>query len=147
MPLGTWIVEKTNATGGGGLGGAVHDGHTWGLVGDVTALTTLPSLFVPLLGAQPGTLVGIRTKIGSGTSVGVQVKRNGSNVGSVITVTTTPATTTLGPVTLANNDEIWLVLSAPVSTPSNFSATLILEGPAGAGGGGGDGGYQLEDLI
>jgi hypothetical protein len=105
----------------------VRVGHTWALVGDVTTITTLPSIFVPLTSTQTATLYGIRTKIGSGTSVGVQVVRNGVNVGSVVTVTTTAATTTLGSVALADSDEIALVLSAPVATPSNFSATLILE--------------------
>jgi hypothetical protein len=102
-------------------------GHTWGLVGDVSAITTLPSLFVLETGTQAAVLYGIRTKIASGTSVGVQVKRNGSNVGSVITVTTTAATTTLGSVALSDNDEITLVLSSPVGTPTHLSATLILE--------------------
>jgi hypothetical protein len=102
-------------------------GHTWGLVGDVSALTTLPSMFVPLLGTQAAVLYGVRTKLGSGTSVGVQVRRNGSNVGSVITVTGTATTTPLGDVALADNDELTIVLSSPVGTPSNLSVTVILE--------------------
>jgi hypothetical protein len=102
-------------------------GHTWGLTGDVTALTTLPSIFIPLVGTQTATLVSIRTKLGSGTSVGVQVKRNGTNVGSVITVTTTAATTSLGTVALAADDELTIVLSSPVGTPSTLTATAVVE--------------------
>ncbi len=105
----------------------IQTGHTWALVGDLTALTTLPSIFVPIVGTQVAKLISIRTKIASGTSIGVQVKRNGTNVGSVITVTTTAATTSLGTVTLAANDELQLVLSSPVGTPTSLSATLILE--------------------
>ena len=102
-------------------------GHTWALVGDVTGLTTLPSLFVPLLGTQAAVLHSVRTKLASGTSLGVQVRRNGSNVGGVITVTTTAATTTLGSVALADTDELTMVLSAPVGTPTHLSVTLIVE--------------------
>lgn len=105
----------------------LHLGHTWGLVGDVSAIAAIPSLFVPLVGLQVTMLYGIRAKIGSGASIGVQVLRNGANVGGVITVTTAPATTLLGNLGLADGDELTLVLSSPVGTPSNFSATLILE--------------------
>ena len=115
--------SRTNVT----VRSTFREGHTWGLVGDVSALTILPSLFIPLTGTQAATLVSIRTKIGSGTSVGVQVKRNGSNVGSVITVTTATATTSLGNVALSDGDELTLVLSSPVGTPSHLGATLILE--------------------
>ena len=103
-----------------------RQGHTWGLVGDVSALTTLPGVMVPMVGTQMSVLVGLRAKLGSGTSVGVQVQRNGVNVGSVITVTTTATTTSLLQPLLAD-DELALVLSAPVGTPSNLGATLILE--------------------
>jgi hypothetical protein len=84
-------------------------------------------MFAPLVGTQAAILYGIRAKLGGGTSVGVQVTRNGSNVGSVITVTSTAATTTLGSVALADGDALALVLSAPTGSPTNFGATLILE--------------------
>lgn len=102
-------------------------GRTFALVGDVSAITALPSIFVTLTGAQASTLYGLRAKIGSGTSIGVQVMRNGAPVGSVITVTPTVSTVTLGNLALADNDELTLILSAPVGTPSNFSGTLILD--------------------
>jgi hypothetical protein len=102
-------------------------GHTWGLVGDVSDLTTLPSIFIPFNGTQAAKLVGIRTKLASGTSVGVQVKRNGSNVGGVITVTTASTMTSLGNVAISADDELSMVLSAPVGTPTHLSATLVVE--------------------
>lgn len=102
-------------------------GHTWGLLGDVSAITALPSIFVAEVpGTQSAVLVGLRAKIAAGTSVGVQVKHNGSDVGGVITVTTTAATTAFG-TALADGDEISLELSSPVGTPTNLSTTLILE--------------------
>jgi|KBSMisStandDraft_5_1062788.scaffolds.fasta_scaffold142264_2 hypothetical protein len=105
---------------------AFRFGHTWALVGDVSALTTLPSMFVPLRAGQVCTLVGLRAKLGSGTSIGVQLKRNGSNLGSVITVTTTVATTAFSQA-LADNDELTFVLSSPSGTPTHLGMTLYLE--------------------
>jgi hypothetical protein len=83
-------------------------------------------MFVPLRSGQASTLIGLRAKIGSGTSIGVQLKRNGSNLGSVITVTTTVATTVFSQA-LAADDELTLVLSSPAGTPSNLGMTLYLE--------------------
>jgi len=102
-------------------------GHTWGLVGDVTLLTTLPSIAIPFNGTQAAVLVGLRAKLASGTSVGVQVQRNGVNVGSVITVTTAATTTPLGNLALTADDDLTIVLSAPVGVPTHLSATLIVE--------------------
>lgn len=101
-------------------------GHTWGLVGDVSALTTLPSMFVPMLGTQAASLIGVRTRLGSGTSVGVQLRRNGGNLGSVITATGTAATTAFSQA-LAADDELTIVLSSPVGTPSNLGVSLFIE--------------------
>jgi len=92
----------------------------------VSALTTLPSMFVPLRAGQASTLIGLRAKLGSGTSIGVQLKRNGSNLGSVITVTTTVATTAFSQA-LTGDDELTLVLSSPAGAPSNLGMTLYLE--------------------
>lgn len=120
----------TGTTGSQGIPGITRPfqlGHTWGLVGDVSLLTTLPSIFIPFNATQAAVLVSVRTKLASGTSVGVQIKRNGSNVGSVITVTPTAATTSLGNVALAANDELTLVLSAPVGTPTHLTVTVIVE--------------------
>jgi hypothetical protein len=101
-------------------------GHTFALLGDVTTVSSVPSMFVPLLGTQQAVLIGVRAKLGSGTSIGVQMRRNGGNVGGVITVTPTAATTALS-VTLADGDEVSFVLSSPVGTPTNLSVTALLE--------------------
>lgn len=129
------LKGDTGATGPQGIQGEQGEpgivqpfrlGHTWALVGDVSTLTALPSIFIAELGTQSAVLVGLRAKLGSGTSVGVQVTHNGSNVGSVMTVTATPALTAFN-VPLADGDDLSLTLSSPVGTPSNLSATLILE--------------------
>lgn len=102
-------------------------GHTWGLSGDVSLVTTLPSMFIPVRAGQTVVLVGLRAKLGSGTSIQAQVKRNGVNVGNVITITTTSATTVLGNLPLMNNDELTVALSSPSGTPSDLGMTLTLE--------------------
>ena len=107
---------------------AFREGHTFAIAGDLSALpAVLPSIFVPMSATQTTVLRALRAKIASGTSVGVQVKRNGSNVGGVITVTPTAAETSLGNIALANNDESTLVLSALTGTPTTLTCTFILE--------------------
>ena len=123
------VAGPTGATGPQGAAGVTRPfrlGHTWALVGDVTALTTLPSMFIPMNGTQAAQLIGVRAKLASGTSVGVQVKRNGANLGAVITVTPTTATTAFAQA-LAADDELTFVLSSPVGTPTHLSLTLYVE--------------------
>lgn len=100
-------------------------GHTWAVAGTLQA-ATLPAIFVPEAGSQGATLVGLRTVIGSGTSAGVQVTRNGSNLGSVVTVTTTPATTTYSQA-ITDGDRLAIVLSALTGSPADLSVTAIVE--------------------
>jgi hypothetical protein len=121
------MVDSTQATGMKWSTITFRHGHTFALVGDVSSLTTMPSFFIPVTGTQAQVLYGIRCKIASGTSVSLQVKRNGTNVGTAISVTTTAATTTLGNVSLAADDELTFTLSSPVGTPTNLTATFYLD--------------------
>jgi len=104
----------------------IRAGSTWAVLGDLTSVTTLPSTHVPLASGQSATLVGLRAKIASGTSITVQVKRNGSNLGSTIVVTTTVATTAFSQA-LSADDELTILLSSPSGTPTTLSATMYLE--------------------
>jgi hypothetical protein len=101
-------------------------GHTWAIAGALTAGMAVPHIFVPEASGQAATLVGARAVIGSGTSVGAQVQRNGSNLGSVISVTTTAGTTAFSQA-LSDADTLDIVLSSPVGSPSDLSFTLIVE--------------------
>lgn len=103
-----------------------NTGHTWTIGGTVAAQTT-PVMFVPVADTQSVSLVAARHKIASGTSVTVQVRRNGTNVGSTITVGPTSTTTALGPVTLSNGDELDAVITSPTGTPIDLSFSLTLE--------------------
>lgn len=100
--------------------------HTWALVGDISSITDLPSMFISLNAEQISILLGLKTKLSSGTSINVQLKRNGTNIGSIINVTTTVLLTAFSQA-LTDGDELSLTLSSPVGTPTNLSATLILE--------------------
>ena len=101
-------------------------GHTWAIPGALTAGQAVPPIFVPEASGQTSTLVGVRAKLASGTSVGVQLQRNGSNLGSVITVTPTAASTAFSQA-ITDLDQLGVVLSAPVGTPTDLSFTVILE--------------------
>lgn len=125
VPPVPWAVAGGGIQGPPGVVSPFRYGHTWALVGDIIA-ATLPVMFVPKNGTQNVTLVGTRAKIGGGTSITAQVQRNGSNLGSPITVTPTAATTAFSQA-LADQDEIRVVLSAPVGSPTDLSFTLLLE--------------------
>lgn len=118
---GAWV----EATGGAGSTKTFRTGHTWLIAGAVAA-ATLPPIFVPEIGGQTTTLIAVSAQILSGTNVTVQMQRNGTNLGSAITVTTTPESASFSQ-TIADLDRLGLVLSAPVGSPTDLSVTAVLE--------------------
>jgi len=100
-------------------------GHTWMVAGAIAA-ATLPPIFVPEASAQATTLIAVRAQILSGTNVTAQMQRNGTNLGSAITVTTTPASTAFAQA-MTDLDRLGIVLSAPTGSPADLSITAILE--------------------
>ena len=100
-------------------------GQTWAILGALSA-GGLPGIFVPKLASQTITLKGVRANILSGTSIVAQCRRNGSNLGGAITITTTAATTAFNQA-LANGDGIDFVLSTPTGSPADLSLTAFLE--------------------
>jgi hypothetical protein len=110
------------------LSKAMRTGFSWAVSGPLTAGMVIPSFFVPVAAGQASNLLGVRAKIASGTSVVAQLARNGANVGTAPTITTTKATTTFGtPVALTDGDEVGIALSSPVANPANLSLTAIME--------------------
>lgn len=101
--------------------------HTWTVLGPTANALNVPSMFMSLAAGQATNIVGVRAKIGSGTSIAVQLTKNGVNVGGAVTVTTAAATTSLGPTAVASNDDLDIVLSAATGNPADLSYTLILE--------------------
>jgi hypothetical protein len=100
-------------------------GHTWLAAGAITA-GTLPPIFIPEASAQASTLIAVRAQILSGTSVTAQMQRNGTNLGSAITVTTTPGSTAFSQA-ITDLDRLGIVLSTPTGSPADLSITAILE--------------------
>lgn len=119
-------VEVVERTGPPGTVGPFREGHTFAVLGDLTALVTLPSFFVPKNVDQTVRLAGVWAKTVAGT-VGFQVKRNGANVGGVVPVSPTIAFSSLGDLPLADGDEITAVLSGHAGSPNTLSATVVLE--------------------
>jgi hypothetical protein len=130
-PAGT--TGPAGAAGSAGAAGVTAPfrmGYGWTVVGAVTAVT-LPSQFVPLKAGQSASLVGLRSKLASGTSVVAQVRRNGSNLGSTITITSTAATTTFNQA-LTADDDLGIVLTSPTGSPTSLGLTMYLELTPGA---------------
>lgn len=104
-------------------------GYTFALSDAVTA-RTLPGMFIP-----SGTvrLAKVRYRIRSGTSVSFRLQRNGADIsgfgtsGSPLTATTAAANTDPTDVTLAEDDELTVVISAVSGSPTDFSVTVFLD--------------------
>ena len=106
----------------------MRTGQSYVVGGALTAGMVIPPFFVPVMGVgQTTKVIGARHKIASGTSIVAQLTRNGANIGSAITVAVAKATASFTPVTIADGDEIGIVLSSPVGTPMSLSLTVIFE--------------------
>jgi hypothetical protein len=81
---------------------------------------------LPETATQTSTIVQLVGKIESGTSIDVQVRLNGTNVGTAKTVTSTKQTFTLSQA-VSNGDALDLTLANPVGSPKDLGATLVLE--------------------
>lgn len=89
----------------------------------------LPPFFVPVLAGQVIQLVSITTATRTGSCV-FKVTRNGATVSGLggVGAGTTPATTNATtPPTVANNDEIALVITSVSGSPDGLSATITLQ--------------------
>lgn len=104
---------------------AFYVGHTWTVGGALSAGMGIPSFFVPVAAGQVVAVVGVRAKIASGTSIAIQLTKNGSNVSSAVTVNATPTTTSLS-TTIANGDELGITTASPTGVPADLSFTVVL---------------------
>jgi hypothetical protein len=108
-----------------GISGPFRVGHTWAIGGPLSVVT-IPPIFIPKLSTQTTTLVGAQAMIRTGTSITVQLQRNGTNLGAPIVVTPTAALTNFTQA-LNDLDRIGIVLSAPVGLPNDLTLTVIIE--------------------
>ena len=120
------IVKQSGPKGDIGSLNPYRIGQTWGIGGVLTASMILPNIFVPVRANQSVKIVGARATLTTGTSIGIVLTRNGSAVGSTMTVTTFASSVTLNQA-LADGDRLQLTTSAPVGSPSDLSYTVYLE--------------------
>jgi hypothetical protein len=102
--------------------------HSWTML-DAVDGRTFPGFTVSLPAGQTAKLVKCAYRLGSGTSVGAKLTKNGSDITGFtgISVTTTPASTEPVDVDLADGDYIALVTDIPTGTPIDLSFTLFVE--------------------
>jgi hypothetical protein len=100
--------------------------HGFVIGGALDATIDVPDLFIPEAASQAATIVQLVAKLDSGTSIDVQVRRNGANVSTAKTVTSTKQSFTLSQA-ITDGDALDLTLANPVGSPSDLGATLILE--------------------
>ncbi len=120
-----------SATGGGG-DKVLRIGHSYLVSGSIAVPSGQTDFIVPFTvqfaSGQTANLVTARYSINAGTSVTLDVTRNGSNITGYtgISVTTTPATTTQTQA-LSSDDELAIVVSGVSGSPFNMSFTLFVE--------------------
>lgn len=107
--------------------------QTWTIGGYVNVpigdIDYINPIFVSVASGQTLKLVACRHRINSGTSATVKLQRNGSDIAGFtgMSVTTTATTTDPADVTLADADQLALVVTAISGSPQNLSLSLIFE--------------------
>ena len=100
--------------------------HGFVIGGEITAALVVPDLHIAEAVTQVATLVKMVAKLESGTSVDVQVRKNGSALGTAKTVTVSKQSFSYSDA-LADDDALDLTFSSPVAVPKDLGATLIIE--------------------
>ena len=117
----------------GGMSGVTHATtiripQTYAVLGTLVA-ESLPIFYVPVPSGQSVHLIGIRAKVATATSVNIDVQQNGAGVTGLtsLTITTTSTSHTLSSaLSLANNDEMGVVINSASGSPSVLSCTFFL---------------------
>lgn len=101
--------------------------HGFLVAGDIDTSINVPDFYFFKATAQSSKLVSVETRLESGTSVGVGVRRNGTLIGGVtITVTTTRLSQSYDQV-LSDGDALDLVFTDPIGGPTDLGVTLVIE--------------------
>lgn len=106
----------------------VRTGQSYVVGGPLAAGMTIPSFFVPIMGVgQTTKIIGHISKTTTGGII-VQLTRNGSNIGGTVLVGSAKfAYTYPSSFTIADGDEIGVVLSGGSGSPANLSLTVVFE--------------------
>jgi hypothetical protein len=106
--------------------------HDFVLRGPVSLEPPIPGHDIQLAAGQSQTLVGVRYKILSGTSLSFRLQKNGADIagfgtaGAPLIAKEEAATTAPAGVALANNDEITPLLSLLTGEPTGGKISLII---------------------
>jgi hypothetical protein len=110
--------------------------HTFGIRGTIATSSGvadlsnyIPPFFISLGSSETAKIVKCRYVLGTGTSATCKLQKNGVDVTgfTAISATTTAATTTATGVSVAEDDQIALVVTAVSGAPGNLSFTVFIE--------------------
>lgn len=113
-----------------------HLGHTFAIGGVVNAGEEIPTFYVPMYAGQSTAILNAIARVNNGspgsTSVAFKLQRNGADIGYGTTaaplISDSPTKTKFThAVSLADEDEIRLVIVGVVGVPISFTVTLTLE--------------------
>jgi hypothetical protein len=111
---------------GSSHGPTVREGVRMAVSGALSSSNNIPDYFVALATGQTSKLVNVVAKVESGTSIDLQMRRNGTNLGTAHTITATksaPAYTQA----LSDGDSLDFTLANPVGSPVDLAVTLVIE--------------------
>jgi hypothetical protein len=107
--------------------GTFRTGRTWAIAGDLSqAPAVIPPIFVPEATGENTTLISMRAALLSGTSVMIQMQKNGADIGAPFVVTTTPVSIQFSE-SIVDLDMLGWTRSSLVGNPSGLSLTAIFE--------------------
>jgi hypothetical protein len=121
-----WIDTDDVPPQGSAIAIVFRTSHGFLIANALDATIVVPDLYISETAKQSAVIVSLVAKIESGTSIDVQVRRNGANVSTAKTVTSAKQSFALSQA-ITDGDAIDLVLSAPVGSPRDLGATVIIE--------------------
>lgn len=106
--------------------------HTWHIPGEVKVASGdtdyVPGFTVNNgLDGQVSRIVHWESRINSGTSATVEVRRNGAAVAGPFTIGTSLSGNVISPVTLTSSDILTLVVTGVSATPKNLFFSLTID--------------------
>ena len=107
--------------------GTFRTGRTWAVAGELSqAPPLIPPIFVPEATGENTTLIAMRAVLLSGTSMQIQMQKNGADIGPPITVTTLPISVPFSEP-IVDLDMLGWTRSNLVDDPAGLSLTAIFE--------------------
>ena len=108
-------------------------GHTWAITGSiqvpVSNIDFIPPFFVSLVTGQTASIAKSRHVINSGSAAVCSLRLNGSDITGFASIAVASTATDTNPAdrTLADNDEISLVVTSVSTIPQNLTYTVFID--------------------